>query len=288
MVRDRSLFPAGFVAVIALALTAVVHAQALPRPVVQQNAENVDRLFNWYYATVYGTGAYKIGEESVAVVRLPFAHTVRKATDEQWGIKLIFPVSAALASFDLSDFDLGHVKVSGMSVLPGVELEIPLTPAWTVRPFANLGAGWEFQQSTSALIYSVGASKSYRLSNGEDLVSAIGGKLVYAGYQSGEQKSALGALTLGGELGFPLRWEISGRQAILGVQLLGTVYFDNLDFFMPGTETQDVSREAQVALTLGVRREFEVLGIGFDRIGIGYLRGSNGLRGFRLVGSFPF
>jgi len=57
---------------------------------------------------------------------------------------------------------------------------------------------------------------------------------------------------------------------------------------MPGTETQDVSREAEVARTLGVRRKFEVLGIGFDRIGIGYLGGSNGLRGFRLVGSFPF
>jgi hypothetical protein len=49
-----------------------------------------------------------------------------------------------------------------------------------------------------------------------------------------------------------------------------------------------VSHEGQIALTLGVRREFEVLGIGFDRIGIGYLRGSNGLRGVRLVGSFPF
>ena len=266
-----------------------MHAQApLTRAEVQQRQQDVDRLFNWYYAAVYGTGTYKIGEERVAVLQLPFAYTLRKATDEQWGIKLNFPVSPALASFDLSDFDLGRVKVSGLSVLPGVELEIPLSPVWTVRPFANLGAGWEFQHSTSALIYDIGVSTSYRLSNGEDMISAIGGKLVYAGYQSGQVKSMLGALSLGGEIGFPQRWEISGRQAILGVQLIGTAYYDSLDFFMPGTEREVVSREAQVALTLGVRRQLEVLGIGFDRVGIGYVRGSHGLQGVRLVGSFPF
>jgi hypothetical protein len=272
-----------------IALAPRVHAaQPLPRAVVEQRQQDVDHLFNWYYAAVYGTGGYKIGEESVAVLRLPFGHTVNKATDEQWGLKLNFPVSAAVGSFDLSDFDFGRVKVTGLSVLPGVEVEIPLSAAWTVRPFVNLGVGWEFQRDSSALIYSVGASTSYRLSNGKDLISAVGGKLVYAGYQSGGQKDTLGALTLGGELGFPMRWEISGRQAIVGVQVTGTVYFNNLDFFMPGTETEEVSHEGQIALTLGVRREFEVLGIGFDRIGIGYLRGSNGLRGVRLVGSFPF
>jgi hypothetical protein len=44
----------------------------------------------------------------------------------------------------------------------------------------------------------------------------------------------------------------------------------------------------EIALTLGVRRPLEVLGIGFDRVGLGYRRGSEGLRGIRLVGAFPF
>lgn len=126
---------------------------------VQQRSQEVDHLFNWYYASVFGTGAYKIGEESVAALRLPFAYTFRKATDEQWGLRLTVPVTAAVAEFDLRDFDLGRVSTVGMSIVPGLEAEARL---------------------------------------------------------------------------------------------------------------------------------FEVLGVGFDRIGIGYRRGSNGLRGVRLVGSFPF
>jgi hypothetical protein len=120
------------------------------------------------------------------------------------------------------------------------------------------------------------------------VLSALGGKLVYAGYQSGGERSILGALAIGGDLGFPLAMEISGRQAILGTTLIGTVYFNNLDFLMPGSPREEVSHEVEVALTLGARRPFEVLGIGFDRFGLGYRWGSDGLRGVRLVGSFPF
>lgn len=269
-------------------LSPPVPAQALPREVVQQRAQDVDQLFNWYYASVYGTGYYKIGEESVAVLRLPFAHSFRHATDEQWGLRLTVPVSAAFADFDLRDFDLGRVSTAGVSIVPGIEAEIPLSARWAVKPFANLGMGREFQRDSSALIYSAGATTIYRWPADDDLRSAVGGKLVYAGYQSGGEKSILGALSIGGDLGFPLNMEISGRQAILGGQLIGTVYFNDLDFLMPGSGTKEVSAEAEVALTLGVRRPFEVLGVGFDRVGFGYRRGSNGLRGVRLVGSFPF
>lgn len=266
---------------------APVHAQQLSRAVVQQRAQEVDHLFNWYYASVYGTGAYRIGEESVAVVSVPVAYTVRKATDEQWGLKLTVPMSAALAEFDLRDFDLGRVSTAGLSIVPGVEVEIPLGSAWAVRPFANAGGGWEFKRDSSALIYFVGASAAYR-PPGSSVPYALGGKLVYAGYQAGSEQSTLAALSLGGDLGFALGMEISGRQAILGTQLIGTAYFNDLEFLMPGSGVKEVSKELEVAFTLGVRRPFEVLGVSFDRVGLGYRRGSNGLRGVRLVGSFPF
>jgi hypothetical protein len=270
------------------ALAPAVHAQSLPRPVVQQRAQEVDHLFNWYYASVYGTGAYKIGEESVAVARLPLAYTARPANEEQWGFKLTLPVSVALAEFDLTDLDLGNVTTAGLSVLPGIEVEIPLSAAWTVRPFVNVGGGWEFQRDSSALIYAIGATAAWHRPVGENLLLGFGSKLVYAGYKSGSESSTLAALSLGGDLGFPLEMEISGRQAILGTQLIGTVYFNELQFLMPGSGVQEVSKELEAALTLGVRRPLEILGVSFDRIGLGYRRGSNGLRGLRLVGSFPF
>jgi hypothetical protein len=270
------------------ALAPGVHAQALPRAEVQQRSQDVDHLFNWYYASVYGTGYYKIGEESVAVLRLPFAYTFRKATDEQWGVKLTVPVTAAFAQFDLRDFDLGNVSTSGLTIVPGVEFEVPMSPTWTVRPFVSAGYGREFQRDSSAIIYSAGVSSAWRRPLDESLLSALGAKLVYAGYQSGGEESQLAALSLGGDLGHPLPLEISGRQAIFGMQLIGTIYFNDLEFLMPKSGVKEVSHELEFALTLGVRRPIEVLGVPFDRIGLGYRWGSDGLRGVRLVGSFPF
>jgi hypothetical protein len=222
------------------------------------------------------------------VLRLPFAYTIRRASEEQWGVKLILPVTAAFAQFDLRDFDLGNVSTSGMTIVPGVELEIPMSPAWTVRPFLSAGWGREFQRDSSAIIYSAGVSSAWQRPVNENLLTALGAKFVYAGYQSGGEESQLAALSLGGDLGFPLPMEISGRQAILGTQLIGTIYFNDLEFLMPGSGVKEVSQEVEVALTLGVRRPIEVLGVAFDRIGLGYRWGSDGLRGVRLVGSFPF
>lgn len=286
MTSDGARICAVLAAIAALALTSPAFAQT--RAEVRQSAQEVDHLFNWYYASVYGTGVYKIGEESVAVLRLPFAYTFRKATEEQWGVKLILPVTAAFAQFDLRDFDLGNVSTSGMTIVPGVEFEVPMSPSWTIRPFLSAGWGREFQRDSSAFIHAIGVSTLYRQPLGENVLSALGGKFVHAGYRSGDVKSTLAALSLGGDLGFPLKMEISGRQAVLGTQLIGTVYFNDLDMLLPASGTEEISYEAEIALTFGVRRAFEVLGIGFDRVGIGYRKGSNGLRGVRLVGSFPF
>jgi hypothetical protein len=283
---DGARICAVLAAIAALALTPPAFAQT--RAQVQQSAQDVDHLFNWYYASVYGTGYYKIGEESVAVLRLPFAYTFRKATDEQWGVKLTLPVTAAFAQFDLRDFDLGNVSTSGMTFVPGVEFEVPMSPTWTVRPFVSAGWGREFQRDSSAIIYSAGVSSAWKHPVGDNVLTAVGAKFVYAGYQSGGEESQLAALSLGGDLGFGLPMEIAGRQAILGTQLIGTVYFNDLEFLLPKSGVREVSHEGEVALTLGVRRPIEVLGVAFDRIGLGYRWGTGGLRGVRLVASFPF
>lgn len=262
--------------------------QVAPRAVVQQRSEKSSELFNWYYAAVYGTGVYKIGDQTVGVIRLPMAYTLREMTDEQWGWRLTFPVSAALAEFNLTHFDLGHVSATGMSVLPGVEAEIPLQPGWVVKPFVNAGGGWEFKRDTSAFIWAAGASTLYRQSLGQRWLLGLGGKLTYAGYKADGTNSTLGAVSIGTDVGLPVEMEIAGRQTFLGVQIVGTWYFDKLNFLFPGSPTDNVSNEAEVALTLRARKSVDFLGTSFDRIGLGYRQGSDGLKGIRLVASFPF
>jgi len=263
-------------------------SQTFPRAVVQQRAARVDELFNWYYAAAYGTGVYKIGDQTVGVLRASFAYRVREAGDGQWGIRLTFPVTAALSEFDLTNFQLGHVRVAGLSVLPGIEAEIPLAERWVLKPFANIGPGREFKHDSTAVIYSTGAATVYRLPLENGWRSALGAKLAFAGYDAGSESSRLAALTVGGDIEIPIDMELAGRPALLGMQLTGTVYFNRLEFLLPDSAEKKVSAEMEIAFTLGVRKPVEFLGVSIDRVGLGFRRGSDGLKGLRLVGSFPF
>ncbi len=265
-----------------------VHPQPLTPAVVQQRARNVDQLFNWYYAAIYGTGVYNIGDQTVGVLRAPFGYRLREAGKEQWGLRLTVPVTAALAEFDLDDFDLGKVHAAGLSVMPGVEAEIPLAPGWMLKPFVNAGGGWEFERSGSALIYAMGAAlvRKAPLDNGWQ--SMLGGKLTFAGYKAGDEGSRLAALAGGGGVDIPIDMTIAGRPALLGLQMTGTIYFNKLEFLLPGSAEKQVLGEVEVAATLGMRKPVEFMGASFDRVGLGFRKGSDGLKGIRLVGSFPF
>lgn len=266
----------------------VVDAQPLTRAAVQQRSRDVDQLFNWYYAAVYGTGVYRIGDETVGVVRAPFGYRLREAGEDQWGVRLTVPVTAALAQFDLDDFNLGNVYATGLSVLPGVEAEIPLAPRWTLKPFINAGVGWEFERDGSAFIYSTGATLVHRKPLDNGWLSQAGARLTFAGYKAGDEGSRLLALAGGGGVDIPIDMTIAGRPALLGLQVTGTIYFNKLEFLLPGSAEKQVLGEAEVAVTLGVRKPVEFLGASFDRVGLGFRKGSDGLKGLRLVGSFPF
>lgn len=284
----RPLVAGLLLAFLGLLLSPPGHGQTLTRAVVQQRANQASELFNWYYAAVYGTGVYKIGEETVGVIRVPMAYTIRETTDSQWGLRLTFPVSAALAEFDLTDFDLGHIRAVGLSALPGIEAEIPLRPGWVVKPFANAGGGWEFKRDTSAFIWSVGASTLYKRDLAPKWPLGLGLKVTYAGYSAEGTSSTLGAVSYGADLGFPAEIEVAGHRGFLGAHIVATTYFNKLEFLFPGSPEHEVSNEVELALTFRVYKPVELLGVSFDRIGLGYRQGSDGLKGVRLVASFPF
>jgi len=269
-------------------MSAPAQAQTAPVATVQQRAAHPDDLFNWYYASVFGTGYYRIGEEQVGVLRVPLRYELRPASTERWGIHLTLPVTVALAEFDLTDFNLGKVRAQGLSVLPGIEAEILLKDNWSVRPFVNLGGGWEFESDSASTIFSLGATTRHTRPAFESSRLALGGRLAYAGYSAGSEASQLVQLTLGGELAVPAGFALAERAALVAFQLIGTAYVKELEFLLPSTGARQVSYEVELGVALGVWRPLEVLGVSFDRMGLAYRAGDNGLRGVRLVASFPF
>lgn len=256
--------------------------------------QTVGALFNWYYAASFGTGVYRIGTEQITVLAAPFGYTLREASEEQFGIRIVVPASAAVANFDLtrpSPGDIEKIDIAALSLLPGVELTIPMSPDWRLRPFANLGRGYEFQTDSAATIYQVGISSLYRFAQMRAPEISLGAKITYAGYRvSGEDATPIAAVSAGVSTVFPLRWTIgeTGRHTNIGAHLIATTYATDLEFRLTDPTYRQVHWEYEAGLTFGVRPAFELWGAKFDRFGLGYVVGNGNLRGVRLVTEFPF
>ncbi len=74
--------------VAAACLAAIPGVQAQTRTV-----EDDQELINWYYAATYGTGIYTAGDRTVGVLKIPVSRTLRESGDDQWGLRLILPLT---------------------------------------------------------------------------------------------------------------------------------------------------------------------------------------------------
>lgn len=246
-------------------------------------------LFNWYYATAFGTGAYRIADQTVTVLTVPITYTLRPPSEETWGIRLTFPVTAALVNFHYQEFDFLDTRVAGMSVLPGVEVLMALEPHWMVRPFVGLGYGTEFEAESGATIYQAGITTAYRVPDLDYPRVSIGARLIYAGYVSDDGGGLpLSGFSLGIGTAWPLDQTWDGHRLAFGLQLVGTSYFDDLEFLVPGSGVRKIRSEYEIGASLNLDPPLTLLGAGFDRLGLAYRRGSGGLQGIRLITEFPF
>jgi hypothetical protein len=259
----------------------------------EPDAPTVGELFNWYYATSFGTGVYTVGDSQVSVLALPFSYTLREPDAGHWGVRLTLPVSTALGNFDLYDPDLGQIKdihLAAWSVLPGAEAEIPLGPHWRVNPFANIGWAKERETGAGAAVYQAGVSTLYALQAIRYPEIEIGGKYIYAGYRSsGDDSTPISLVSLGIATTFPTAWTLAnGRQANLGLYWIGTRYLIDLRFRRPRPGYTVIHGEYELGATFGLRPAVKILGVSFDRIGLGYVIAHDDLRGIRLVTEFGF
>jgi len=246
-------------------------------------------LFNWYYASAFGTGAYRVGDQTVTVLSAPITYTLRPLTEEQSGIRLTFPITAALANFHYQDLEFSDTRIAGMSVLPGAEMLIAIDPHWMVRPFVGLGYGTEFHAETGATIYQLGVTTAYNVPGQTFPRISLGARLVYAGYVSNDGGGLpLSGLSIGASSAFPLERSWDGRRLSLGLQLIGTGYFDDLEFLVPGSGIREIRSEYEIGVSLNLDPPVLVFGAPFDRLGLGFLRGGGGLQGIRLITEFPF
>ena len=151
------------------------------------------------------------------------------------GIELRVPVTFSVHQFDTDNLAavLDVDNFGSVSVTPGIEVEVPITKRWSLKPLAYGGWGTELNGPQSAWIYWAGLKSRYRLGRG-DLDLSLVNSIEYIGYTPNEGSSNDAFPVMAGlEFRLPLGGAKLGcDQVYLDWHATYTAYFDELAFLV--------------------------------------------------------
>ncbi|HZT62028.1 MAG TPA: hypothetical protein VFA36_02755 [Burkholderiales bacterium] len=248
-------------------------------------------LINWWYSATFGTGIYKVGPITATVVRLPFSYRVQSMEGGSLGVNLLLPVTVAAYHLNLNELDQFNPRhyVAAASVLPGVEVEIPATERWRLKPYAQAGVGSEFADiPLVAFMHTVGVKSLYRFP-GEDYRVSLGNALFLAGYRirDGSARQGIGAFQIGLNMETPWSMDLWNGPAHFNTHVITTSYYSRLAFANPEPDGLPVYREYEVGFSFRAGRPVSIMGFGADTFGLGF-RFAQNVRGVNLYTEFPF
>ncbi len=255
-------------------------------------------LVHWAYATTFGTGTYRIGDQDVLVFRAPFGWTWREAAlseedGRRLGIKFLFPVTVGAQDFDLTETSPGEIpdRLEQWSFAPGAEIEIPINQRWALRAHGHIGWGSELGGGDeSAWIYGAGIRSRYTFALNDSVSLKLLNGLLWTGYSpSRGARDALSRLMTGVELDFPAgRWQVRRQQVYLKPHLVNYWYLDGVEFFFTeGELPSTLGSEWELGLAVGGESAFKLWRFKLDRMGLAYRVGDD-TRGIRFVFSSVF
>jgi len=255
-----------------------------------RQATSEEQLINWYYAAVFGTGVYRSGDRTVSVVQIPFSHDLQMRNGEQYGLKLTLPVSFGFYDFRFNELLDGTVpqSVSTMSVFPGIELDVPVTSNWTVKPYTNVGYAWELSGTESASIYDLGVKSVVTLPIGSDSQLSLGNQLTMSGYKpSNGAYQPLGVFVAGLSLEIPTRYQYYDYNIRIGYHLIYYYYFSRLKYAISNNIDNKISEQGEIAISLSTPKPIDLKLFDLDRIGLAF-RAGGGIQAVRLFFNLPY
>jgi len=267
-----------------------------PQPLLAADAGNV----HWAYSSYFGTGTYQLGDfATVAVVRPNPSWTFRESAIDDDGNRTIgwrlrVPVAIGYHAFDFRDISeiLDPGNVVTVSVTPGVEMDIPVTRRWLLRPLLYGGWGTVTDSSETAWTYWTGIKSRYTWNTGK-LEWSLLNSISYVGFNANEDNTeGMVPIMAGFEWAYPFtNWKMDNDPLELSWHLAYTSFQNDMDlppFLDPNTER--VLDLWQVGVALGKQgKKFEFWKFKWDRIGLAFEAGGGGnLRGIKIYFSSVF
>jgi hypothetical protein len=247
-------------------------------------------LINWYYAATFGTGIYTAGDRSVSVLQLPYSQALMSTADDEW--RLRFKLSTTLGFYD---YNVGSVfsgdipnRLNTLSVLPGLEWQVPLSRRWTIRPYFDGGFGQELAGRESAWIYDFGVKSRFVFAENHGVEFALANALAAAGYRPrGGRANPFGYLATGLDMTIPTDASLFGRPVYIGFTPVYYYYFSHLSFAEFDNPENRVREEFELAVSIVTRKPWSLKFFDFDRVGLA-IRSSGEITGVSLFTALPF
>jgi hypothetical protein len=240
----------------------------------------------WAYGAYFGTGWYRIdGDREIYVFRYTPRWEYREASFSEDGTRTIgiefrFPITAGLDNFSYDDL-VGSVdpdNLTSLSVTPGIDITIPITEKWQLRPFAAVGWGGTFNNSESVLTYWGGVKSRYSFQHGK-LDWALLNSVTYVGHTPSEGPSddfwpIMAAL----EFDYPFgNLKLGGEQAILNWYGMYTTFENRLENRLDDDSSVQITDQWEFGISINKEHTpIKIWWFKYDRLGLAYRFSTSG------------
>lgn len=262
-----------------LILMAPLHVTA------QEARAEPEKQVHWASAAFFGTGWYRVDDNRKAFIfRIPPRQVVRESGwgedgKRKLGWEILYPITLGLHQLDdIPDF-IEFDNYGTITFTPGVQVEIPVSERWYLRPYGHLGFGYERKSGEWAGIWYGGIKSRYLLGQGETLVWSLLNAVSYAGYQPqykqrGQYGSAMGGLEFNHALP---GLEAGGDPLWFNWHITYDYLFDNLNFHVSEDEVVSIRDQWELGLALGKgRKKVKIWFVEFEQVGLSFKWSSNG------------
>ena len=268
----------------------LVAATASPAFGQARAVQDKQDLINWYYAATFGTGVYTAGDRTVAVLQLPISYVLQPAIENTYGLTLKILVTLGVYDYTFDSVFVGNLpgQLSTLSVMPGLEWQVPVTHRWTVKPYFSGGIGQELSGKESALIYDFGIRSRFVIGEDKGVEFAMVNLLTAAGYRPrGGPTHPFGVAGAGLDMVIPTNKMLFGREALIGFTPIYYYYFNTLSFAKFDNAENRLREEFELAVSIMSRKPWSLKYFDVDRVGLA-IRTSGDIIGVTLFTSLPF
>lgn len=248
---------------------------------------------SYLYAAVMGSGTYSVRDRRITMFRLPFGGSLRPETDLRPGWNWLLPVTVGYD--DLSGVDSGWIgalmpdQLVTLSVLPGVEYVVHMSPDWQLKPFVQFGGGRDFSIDEGFLLAQVGVRSLalFGLAHGWEVRWGNTVRWAAENQLGSGDRWGFAVLETGVDLQREAAFKVFGQPVTLGAYLIFQHMMPRWLASRAPDRRESIADLKEVGLSGRLAQGFDVAGIPFNSLRIGYKRGG-GFRGWTIGSDFPF